>query len=272
MAQNIQAVFGILQVGTEVKAVDPKTFILSLTSHLNAVVAGTPLVKEAIDKIKGMWDTLEQMAADAGISEQVSKFFSILNLAGLFEDITTQKALGKGERRLALTSVITAFIANLKAAAPLLKTGLGEVKDLFGGALQTSIEVAQKIEALFQSIANAIKAGVELSTSTDWNLATVLNRITELGTATAAAQSLTMPSLGTAGDVPGAGGLETGGAGGGLAAAMKEAVIEGLRGSELDIVLRLEQDDAERKRFSARLGRIERMMATMVTKWEAGAA
>ncbi|HUW11937.1 MAG TPA: hypothetical protein VM537_19580, partial [Anaerolineae bacterium] len=89
-----------------------------------------------------------------------------------------------------------------------------------------------------------------------------------------------LPSLGTAtiappslGGVPGATGeanLESMGAGGaGIADSVRSAIVEGLQGSELAVTLTIEQDREERRRFSMRLGRIERMMATMVTQMEA---
>ena len=288
VAKNIQEVFAVTQIGTDVAAVDRGTFVSRVISHLSAMIEATPLVKTALETIKSQWSSLEAMAADAGLSDTIKKFFSILDLSKTFEELQVIKPIQRGERRTALSNVIANFITQLKAGAPMLRTGLAEVEALFDGTLDSSIAIAEKIASVFEAIAKAIKAGIEATTQEGWDLSALLNIIAQLGTAMQAVGNIqmpsmalpTLPSLGegvmaqpSLGGMPGTAGeahLESMGAGGaGIAESVRSAIVEGLQGSELAVTLTLEQDREERRRFSLRLGRIERMMATMVTQMEA---
>ncbi|HUW11707.1 MAG TPA: hypothetical protein VM537_18395, partial [Anaerolineae bacterium] len=183
VAENIQKVFAVTQIGTDVAAVDRGTFVTRVVSHLSAMIEATPLVKTALETIKGQWISLEAMAEDAGLSETIQKFFSILDLSKTFEELQVVKPIQQGERRTALSNVIANFILQLKAAAPMLKTGLAEVEALFEGTMDQSIAIAEKIAKVFEAIASAIKAGVEATTQKDWNLGALLNIIGQLSTA-----------------------------------------------------------------------------------------
>jgi hypothetical protein len=288
VAEDIKKVFSITEVGTGVNYVDSQTFISKLVSHLNALIAGTPLVKRAIETIKGQWTSLEAMAEDAGLSETIKKFFSILDLAKTLDELTIVKKLGTDERRTALSNVITNFIDQMKIAAPMLKDGLAEVEALFDGALESSTTIAEKLSAVFEALSKAIKAGIEMTTAKEWNLGAVLRLINELATAAAAVSAIQLPALavGAATQTPtmttvdaaaigtGATSGDTGTKGGGdslagIREAVRQGIIDGLRDSVITLDVGTKQS---RKQFPIRLGQAERLDVTLTTAWDAGGA
>jgi len=271
VADNIKQVFAITEVGTDVEYVDADTFIGRIVSHLNAMIAGVPLIKSAIETIKGLWDNVTAMAEDAGLSETITKFFGILDLAKTFEELQVVKKVGKDERRTALSNVISNFVEQMVTAAPLLKDGLAKVEALFDGALESSTAIAEKLAKVFGALSKAVKSGIEMTTTEGWNLDAVLQLIDDLALAATAVNGIQLPSLGAGGGSPLVGLDSTGGADG-MRDAVKQGIAEGLRDSVISIELTLRQEQSERKKFSARLGRLERIMATMVTRWEAGGA
>jgi len=273
LAEDIKKTFAITEIGTDVQAAGP-TFIQRLTSHLAAIEAGAPLVKDALGRIKTVWASAEDMAADAGLSETIKKVFSILDLSKLFEELQVIKPLGEGERRTALSNVIANFITQLEAGAPLLKEGLARVEGLFDGALDSSIVIADKIERGFGHIAGAIKAGIEITTAENWDLARLLAMIDELALASAAVGNIPQPTFAPP-MAPGGGktaAAERSGDVDSIREAVQKGITEGMSGSVLQIVLTLEEDQRERQDFAMRMGRIETMVATLVTRMEAGGA
>ena len=275
VAENIKKVFSVAQIDTSVTA-SGESFIPRLIAHLNALIEGTPLVKQALDIIKRQWADLDALAEDAKLSELVTKFFGVLDLSKTFEDMQVIKPLKEGERRTALSNVIANFITQLKAGAPMLRDGLAEVEAMFGGALDKSVLIAEKIGTIFKAIADAIKAGIEATTQEDWSLAKLLSVVAELEIAAGAIGGLQLPSLNTgvgggAGLIGGTSTTDTATTGSSdIAAVVRDAIMEGIRGSELAITLQLDQDAQARKEFSARLGKLERASTTMVTNWEIG--
>jgi hypothetical protein len=263
VAENIAKVFGVTSISTDVAATGP-TFLVRLMAHLGALEEGAPLLKAALGRIKSLWASAEAMAEDAGLSETLKRFYSILDLSKTFEELQVIKPLGEGERRTALSNVIANFLLQLETAAPMLKDGLARVEKLFDGALDTSITIADKIAKVFESLSSAIKAGIEMTTAEDWDLETLLTMIDELALASSAVGTIPAPVLGPPNPAESKALAAEGGANG-----IHDAIVEGMKDSVLHIVLELEDDRRERRDLFMRLGQMETLVTQLVTKMDA---
>lgn len=277
VVEDITGVLSLLEVDLNIDLPDTN-FGEQITLFLQDVSTGLDLMVPALERIQAQFteiregqavDLLDEATATAA---KLQELFGILELKSLFESLQTIKPLQGGERRTALSNVITDFLTELENGAPLLKEGLARVDELFEGAMDYSIAIAGKIQAIMEAIGGAISSGIQITTqSGDWSLGTLLDMIDQLGQAAQAVGNIPMPCLSAAGGGGGLPGSETTGAPGGAdqGDTIREAIIDGIRGSTLEIALRLIQDPRERQQFSMRLGRIEQMVATLVTQWEA---
>jgi hypothetical protein len=126
---------------------------------------------------------------------------------------------------------------------------------------------------VFGNLSAAIKAGIEMTTVEDWSLGHILRMIDEIAQASGAVVNIPEPTFGP--PLEGQAAHGAAGADGVLAvdpALIRDAIIEGIHGSRLQIDLSLVQDPSQRAEFTMRLGHLERMFTQFVTRWEAGNA
>jgi len=148
---------------------------------------------------------------------------------------------------------------------------MDRINEAFEGGMEAVAAIGQKLTAVFSSFASAVQAAAEI-TATRWNLQSLLTVLANLATASTAISAIPAPVFGAPVTPEGIGGGELGDRGGLDPAAIKAAIIEGIQGSAIAFDLSLVQDPSQRAEFSFRLGRLERMFAEFVTRWEAAGA
>ena len=270
-ADAVAKVLGILGVDLTKIIPPPVNFAAMLTGFLAALWVGVnaivPMLRDLRDRLGG--EVLDDAAETA---EALGKVIGVLGLASVFAGLSDPKNAIKANFLTMVTRLLTA----LGSATDLLVPGLTAIQDKWGAALDKVADIAEIMKRVFTGVADAQKAAVEFTSGGNINLGAFAARIAALNAASAAAVAglaPTAPAGPAAPVVPGAPGAAGATPAGGLdAAVIRDAIIEGIRGSELGIELSLVQDPNERARFSARLGRIEHRMAEFVTKWEASNA
>lgn len=270
-ADAVTKVLGILGVDLTKIIPPPINFAAMLTGFLAALALGVDAIVPMLRNMRDYWSgpVLDDAAKTA---EALGKVIGVLGLASVFAGLSDPKNAIKGNFLAMVTRLLTA----MSSATDLLVPGLQAIRDKWGEALDKVADIAEVMKRVFTGVNDAQKAAIEFTSGGNINLGAFAARIAALNAASAAAVAGLAPAAPTATPtapvVPGTPGAAATPAGGLDAAVIRDAIIEGIRGSELAIELSLVQDPNERARFSARLGRIENMFAEFVTKWEASNA
>ena len=265
----ITKALGLLGIDLAKIVPPPINFRAMLVGFLGALDIGVeaiiPMLRDLRAKFGG---TVLDEAAETGAA--LEKTVGVLSLASVFAGLSKPENAIKGN----FLTMVTRLLAALSSATDLLVPGLQAIQDKWGAALDKVADIAEIMKRVFSGVADAQKSAVEFTTGGSINLAAFAQRIAALNAASAAAVAglgagAPAPAAPVVPVTPGAGAAPAGGLD---AAVIRDAIIEGVRGSQLEIELSLVQDPNERAQFSARLGRIERMFAEFVTKWEASNA
>ncbi len=195
IASDFTEVMSILTIGMGVERAGPN-FLARVVKHLENLELAAPLVQAALQKIKGEWDSLDQMAEDAEIAETLNKVFRILDLGEMFAGLEIQKGLGKDESRLPLMQVIDRILMQMKEAAPKLRDELRAVADIFGDALEDSVIIAERLAAVFQALQKVVETGASMAGEEGWRLESVKRMIGEIAEASAAVSTIPEPTFG----------------------------------------------------------------------------
>ncbi len=292
IADNVTKVFAVLDINLAVTS-PGVGFITRLTGFFEALKQGAPIVREGIKAVKEEWEKAgADIEADAGLTETIKKVFSILDLAGMINDLQVQTPLKPGQHYTSFSNVVVELFTDLEMNAAYIQEHLKIVDDLFTNGFDYSIQVSENIAAVFSNIGNAISAGMEIMNMSDedniWNINLLLNRIADLELAINAINNLTpiASGLGSIGieDVPattktvGTDGVsivqegvikalqaESDNLMGGAAWAdqIRTAVRSAFEGTRMEMELNIVQDQAERRMVTFRIGRIERSLQTI---------
>ena len=300
IAQNVTKIFDVLDINLAVSSPGPG-FLTRLTSFFTTLDLATPIIKEGIENIVANWEDAESFVEASGLSQTVKDFFDVLSLNDMINDLEIIKPLREGEMRTAFSNVVSGMFEDLIVNAPLIRDKLAEIDEIFGGSMDYSIDIANKIEKIFTSIGGAISSGMEIMNESDedtlWNINVLLNRVADLALAMQAIGNLSWgtPDMGEMPDLtPPEGTLNVTGENTRLMVAVRDGMIEalqseaagimnarvmsetiavaimaGIRGSEIRLLLDVRQAEEERRLYSARLGRIEQFMQTISIRLDA---
>ncbi|MBM3187100.1 MAG: hypothetical protein FJZ90_00070 [Chloroflexi bacterium] len=269
---DLNKVFQEVQVIRSLSAGERRTALSNVLTNLGIMLeAAAPILRAALEKFREQWGSLEALAEDVDLSESVQKLFSILDVSKVMEEMRIAKPLAKGEKRLPFVEVLTNFIGQMKEAAPIIRDGLQEINEIFEEQAENMSAIADRVRDVFVSLASAVQAASEMTVSR-WNLNNVLRMIREIAIASRAVSEIPVPEFGAPVTPVGSEAGMDGDRRGIDPDAIKAAIIEGIQGSAIAFDLSLVQDPSQRAEFSFRLGRLERMFAEFVTKWEAAGA
>ncbi|MBM3188977.1 MAG: hypothetical protein FJZ90_09690, partial [Chloroflexi bacterium] len=150
IAEALGKAWAVVELRTDI-GVTPAKFLERLVSHLDAIVDAVPLVRDALQRVRNAGTTLETLAAEAELSEKLKSFFSILDLNKVFQEVQVIKLLSAGERRTALSNVLTNLGIMLEAAAPILRAALEKFREQWGSleALAEDVDLSETVKKLF---------------------------------------------------------------------------------------------------------------------------
>jgi len=160
---SVTTILQILGVDLNVTA-PPVNFQTVLIGFLAALIGGAPLIIDALGQVRATYgDVLEESATTADF---LTKILSVLGLGKQLEELTTQQALGKGEKRIPLVTALTNLVKDLGAGADILIPAMLELDTKYGSVLEVVVKVTEKIKAAFGGIADAAKSAAEVSKTT----------------------------------------------------------------------------------------------------------
>jgi len=270
-------------------------FLLRVQSFINNMVAAAPIMQKGIHDIVAAWESTEALAEDVKLVEKLQAIFDLLDFAKVIEELEVKKATAKGEYRTAFSNVVVKFFDDLVTNTPFIIQGLQTVDLLWKGAWTSALSIAKNIQDVFGAIGDAIGSAADIMEIEDWNIAKLLNKISDLQVAmlkisglTWGTPNLVSPTLDmlingpTSTPVPGTDSstiirdsivegmrIASEERDAAMLAAMREGIIQGIRGTELQVLLDVQQDPASRQRFTQELGEIKRITQRIVIRLDA---